>query len=150
MCMMCNGASRDEVLFSLHSAIEQRGWIVQPVAGGESNEPWAYTIGLSDRFDHPELVMVGSELRVSCLLLLAIGDRIAEGVEIRPGMTVATTDDRRFRVTTVHPNHFTNGTLALWDLYYSSLGRPLPPAHAIEIVWSGKEPHLERGKGLFS
>jgi hypothetical protein len=149
MCILCDGASRDELLFSLHAAIEERGWIVQPVAGGEGNPPWAYSIGLSNRFDHPEMVMVGGELRASCLLLLAIGDQIAEGAVILPGMTVATTDDYRFRVATVHPSHFSIGTLALWAEYYSALCRPLPPAHAIEIVWPDEEPHLERRQSLF-
>ena len=149
MCIMCDGASRDEALFSLHASVERRGWALQGVEGSERNEPWAYTIGLSDRFDHAELVMVGGELNVSGALLNAIADRIAEGVDIRPGMTVATTDSHRFEVATVHPNHFRNGTLAVWDEYYSSLGKSLPPAHAVEIVWPGRDPRLEIGTGFY-
>ena len=62
MCIMCDGASRDEVLFSLHGRVQRNGWALQIVAStGPPGLGWVYTIGLA-AFDHPELVVVGLEV----------------------------------------------------------------------------------------
>lgn len=61
MCMMCNGASLDDVRFHIHSLIKRVGWAVVPVQGDRPSTSWAYTIGLTTRFDHPELAVVGCE-----------------------------------------------------------------------------------------
>jgi hypothetical protein len=59
MCIMCEGATLDECRFSIHGIIDRYGWFIQYVEVEPITLAWAYTIGLSARFGHPELVIVG-------------------------------------------------------------------------------------------
>lgn len=57
MCIMCDGASLDEVRFGIHGIIDRYGWYIQGVEAPPGGRSWAYTIGLSAAFDHPELII---------------------------------------------------------------------------------------------
>ncbi|MBA2427455.1 MAG: DUF4262 domain-containing protein [Actinobacteria bacterium] len=76
MCMMCEGASLDDVRFHIHGLIEGSGWAVIPVEGNTPYRSWAYTVGLVQTFDHPELVVVGLDPLAAGRLLNSIGDAI--------------------------------------------------------------------------
>ena len=69
MCIMCEGASRDEVLFDIHGAIELHGFFMQGVEPDPPHPGWAYTIGLSDGFGHPEFVVVGQSMNEAAHIL---------------------------------------------------------------------------------
>lgn len=59
MCMMCDGATPDEMRFMVYGHIEKYGWHIVYVENQKRSASWAYTIGLSSRFGHPELAVVG-------------------------------------------------------------------------------------------
>lgn len=132
MCIMCNGASLDEVRFDLHGRIERHGWAVQYVAEESIGRSWAYTIGLAAGFDHPELVVVGLEPEPAGGLLNVLGDMIRDGTRFDAG-----------HLTRVHPAHFVRGVFASWVDYYGALGRR-PAAKALEVVPPGRTPKLDR------
>ena len=79
MCMMCDGASRDEMLFSLHAKVLHHGWALQGVGGDGERADWMYTRGLSSGFAHPELVMVGGRIEDSGRVLNEIGELVRSG-----------------------------------------------------------------------
>lgn len=76
MCEMCNGASYEEVLDDLDACVRRYGWAVQ---GVEGRRPWAYTIGLAERFGHPELVLAGIAVPAAVTALNALGTMVATG-----------------------------------------------------------------------
>ena len=143
MCEMCNGASLDEMRFKLHAGIERHGWSLQYVSDDRPSRSWCYTVGLSDRFKHPELVVVGLGAEEAGGLLNAIGELVREGECLKPGELVFDDDGFHFHLSKVHPSHFARGVFAVWVDYYRALGRP-PVQSAIEVVPAGRRPRLDR------
>src|SRR3546814_5333971 len=62
--------------------LQRFGWAVQ---GVEASTPWTYTIGLTERFGHPELVLAGIDISLAMNILNALADRVAGGEQLRPG-----------------------------------------------------------------
>src|SRR5262245_49144814 len=99
MCMMCDGASHDEVLFHLHGQIDRKVWAIIPVGDDPPERSWVYTIGLV-AFDHPELVVMDCEPSFAAKVLDELGERIRAGdrfinvddVELAGGLTAHLVD----------------------------------------------------------
>lgn len=68
--------ARSAYLDQFRDIVERSGWAVQGVGG---TPPWAYTIGLHERFGHPELAIVGLPMKTATLLLNLAGERVREG-----------------------------------------------------------------------
>ena len=141
--MMCNGATWDEVLFDMHAKIERYGWSIEYVMGDKKHRPWGYTVGLSDRFDHPELVLVGAGMERTGTFLNSIATAISEGEPFRAGEVILGRKGEHNHLVDIHRDHFDNGTLNMWMNYYEALGR-MPQQRAIEIVPPGRRPRLDR------
>jgi hypothetical protein len=118
MCFICDGHSVDELDRSNDIAIAVHGWMLCQVAA-DVRPGWAYTVGLQESFDHPELLCIdlGSDPEVQRFVV----DRLA-------GMVAATGSIDREELTwaglqlvPVHPSHFTHGLAALWSKRYERL-----------------------------
>jgi hypothetical protein len=55
---MCEGSSQEEVLAEDAAIIAEHGHLVTGVGDGDPPH-WTYTVGLLDRFGHPELIVAG-------------------------------------------------------------------------------------------
>lgn len=141
---MCEGASRDEALFWVHGIIERHGWFIQYVEVEPVRRAWAYSIGLSAGFSHPELVVVGVTPEQAARLINGVGEMIREGERFTPEDCLLDPSERHIHFSKVHPNHFRRGVFAVWKDYYKSLGPPLPPAKALEVVPPGRKSMLRR------
>ena len=42
MCMLCDGASRDEVMFDVHTRVLTFGWALEAVGGDGERADWIY------------------------------------------------------------------------------------------------------------
>ena len=138
--MICEGGTHDEWLFHVHDKIERYGWSATYVEEGAANPAWAYTIGLSGGFDHPELVVVGLKPDEAATILGEIAHRVIEHAE---GF-MPTTDDipaSATRFVEVHPSHWSGNTFAAWHNYYSALRRPLPEQSALQVFVAGAPEH---------
>jgi hypothetical protein len=65
--------------------IARFGWhlvLIPPTADATG---WVHTIGLHERFAHPELLVFGNDFSVLCPLLNAIGERIRAGARFEAG-----------------------------------------------------------------
>lgn len=60
-------------------AIKQFGWGVVGVFPARENPSYAYTVGLSTTFRHPEIVVMGFAPRMMKVLLNGVGRRIRHG-----------------------------------------------------------------------
>ena len=92
--MMCDGASRDEVMFDVHAKVLRHGWALQAVGGEDQRADWVYTVGLSSRLAHPELVIVGGLLDDSAPTLNELGELVRGGRRFEAGDLVDLSRDR--------------------------------------------------------
>ncbi len=134
MCIMCEGGSLDDVLFDIHGAVERCGFFIQVVETDPVERGWAYTIGLSDGFAHPEFVVVGRTPQEARWILDVVGRDVVDATDsYRAGETMSLPHSRVGELVEVHEEHFDRGLLANWSNYYSALDRPAP-RRALQIV----------------
>jgi hypothetical protein len=74
----------DEVDARVQSDIQRHGWHVVLVPPEQDSPGWAHTIGLWERYRHPELLVFGSEPRVLTELLNTLGERVRGGRRSSP------------------------------------------------------------------
>ncbi|MGH9118325.1 MAG: DUF4262 domain-containing protein [Acidimicrobiales bacterium] len=137
MCRICDGATADEVLCDIHFEVVVNGFTQVPVAGDDHS--WTYTIGLAAR-GHAELVMAGVRLDHPIEVVDRLATRVLAGERFDGDEGCVIDDDDVLVVRAVHPSHFEQGLLAMWDAYYDT--RPDPPRlTALQIVpaaWLGE------------
>ena len=79
----------DEVDARVQSDIQRHGWHVVLIPPEGDAPGWAHTIGLWERYRHPELLVFGSEPRQLAALLNALGERVRGGRRFAAGETEA-------------------------------------------------------------
>jgi hypothetical protein len=65
---------------AIRDDIATRGFHVLMVAGDDEGPGFGYTIGLHERFDHPEVLMIGLPMEKMSALLSGIGTRVSRGM----------------------------------------------------------------------
>jgi hypothetical protein len=121
----------------IDASIAAGEWHLIAVDGDDDDPSWAYTVGLSEQFDHPELVVVGSCCCCAGVLLNAVGDRIAAGYRcpVSDGVPVEVDLGEPVRFRPVHPDHWLTSRFAMWQSYYEAKPWVPPPAHAVQVVF---------------
>lgn len=109
MCEMCNGASADDLVESLHHRVVEHGFTLLSVDGPVS---WVYSIGLA-RWGHPELVVAGAKEPIATGLIEMLGERVMTGVRLEPD-TIVEVDGETYGVGPVHPSRIAAGLCAMW------------------------------------
>jgi hypothetical protein len=83
MCRVCEGFSIEDVTALDAVRIEENGWVVQAVVGSrgpdDGTESWAYTVGLLDVADHPELIMTGVAPSIASSVLSMLSESVVRG-----------------------------------------------------------------------
>jgi hypothetical protein len=135
MCDICNGMTHEESYQRTMRAIEQYGWAISGVEAG-SGLGWAYTIGLLEGFDHPELVVIGLGWPGGGNLLNQLGERVAAGQLLYPGLSTYRADGVEFGA--VAPDQWkTQSTFAGWQGYYEWRGGAPADPFAVQVFVSG-------------
>ena len=85
---------REPYLERVRALIEECGWALQGVFPRaehpeDGSDLWIYTVGLAQRFGHPELVIVNLPQAVSASILNALGDRIKDGARFEHGSVIS-------------------------------------------------------------
>jgi len=136
MCNICDGMSHEESNLWTMQAIERYGWSVVGVEAGRGIG-WAYTIGLLEGFDHPELVVVGLDWPASGNLLNRLGDQVAAGRLLYPGLGEDPAEG--IELGAVAPSQWTErSTFAGWVGYYEWRGGAPADPFAVQVFVSGK------------
>jgi hypothetical protein len=140
---MCSCPSEDEMFRSIDRWIDQCRWQVLAVGHGDGGgSTWTYTIGLSECFGHPELVVVGA-CCVGCsrTLINELAERIAAGerFDLATPLVVDGTD---VQLRPVEPACWRTSWFAMWHRYYASKPYAPPPEGAMQIVLVGEDPML--------
>ena len=133
MCELCDGADFDDVCSKMYRLISTHGFTVVPVGSSGTVRGWAYTIGLIDNFDHPELVIAGLPLDEAARTLLALGSCVSTGDSLAvPGGH--SLNGEPIGVRPVHPRHLRDGLMNFWTGYYDWLVRSDIELSALQIV----------------
>jgi hypothetical protein len=110
--MMCEGFSQEEVLAADAAIIEEHGYILTGV--GDREPPhWAYTVGLLDRAQHPELIVAGPVFAVAGAIINTVGREILGGRAFAPGDTLPT-EHGVLRFGAVDPIQYRLSTFNVW------------------------------------
>ena len=131
----------DDWVAETRATIEQHGWMIQGVFG--DTHCWGYTVGLSEGFNHPELVMADA-CCPKCVgyVLNSLGELVRAGRQLDHGDLLADTSGRILRLSDVHRDNFETGVFAVWTGYHRSLGPPYPEERALEVVYPEGQPLL--------
>ena len=89
---MCEGFSLEDVLALDAATIAEYGFMVVGVDAPDRSEhdppPWAYTVGLLDAADHPEMIIAGVSAETSASVLSMLADAALEGERFEVGDTI--------------------------------------------------------------
>ena len=72
-------SGNDEIEARVRHDIAHHGWHLVMVPAEGDAPGWAHTIGLYERFGHPELIAFGSDLEMLGPLVNALGTRVSAG-----------------------------------------------------------------------
>jgi hypothetical protein len=112
MCMMCDGFTEEEMLAADAAIIEEHGYLVTGV--GEDDPPhWAYTVGLLDRAEHPELIVAGPHFEVAGAIINCVGRQILDGGRFEVGDTLDSPNGT-LRFAEVHAIQYRLDTFNVW------------------------------------
>lgn len=132
----CGCAPPEETYAATTRAIVDPGWMVIGVSGDDRVVPWAYTIGLIERFDHPEFVITGVEPDTAHAVLNAFGLEVKAGRQFEgTGEEVEGVIKRPVRLFTVHRSHWRSDRFNQWHGYYESVGSKPEQPKAFQVVW---------------
>lgn len=119
MCRMCEGFSQEDMFAEDAAIIEEHGYLVTGV--GSADPPhWAYTVGLLDRKDHPELIVAGPHFRIASAIIDRVGRRILDGARFAAGDQIDIEAGELFdceatlRVGAVEPIQYRLDTFNVW------------------------------------
>jgi hypothetical protein len=134
MCVMCKGATREEFFRCLQRQIADRGFTVMSIGTRLENKGWAYTIGLIDSKDHPELVVAGYPLGRAAGILRQLGAAVVAGDRLDLPGDHLVFYGAEIGARAVHERHLQGGLMATWHSYYDSVGRYDLVLRAVQIV----------------
>jgi hypothetical protein len=133
VCIICDGGSEEELLSDEFVRIALHGFVMVAV---ESTPEWAYTIGLRQSFDHPELVVTGLPDDIAAHVMTGVVARIREGERFTassPPVSLCNCTTATFGV--VHPAQWEHGRFDQWLRFYSWVGGEPPVAEALQVLW---------------
>ena len=132
MCVMCDGMNQEDVRQHLYQQICEWGYALVPVGRGWDDTGWAYTLGLVDAYDHPELVVVGLPLGLELTILDELAEGVTRGQRFDTGEVALPLG--RVELIGVHELHLRRGLMDAWIDYYSAAGRRDLDLRAVQVV----------------
>ena len=114
-------------MLSLDLTIRTYGWQLNQIT---DTNPWSYTIGLTESYGHPELMVCGLELDVQNTVIRKIVDPIVETGSVDHAFL----ESEGVTLVEVHPNHLAGDWFGTWSNFYE---RTPPPGSFLQIVPPG-------------
>jgi hypothetical protein len=133
MCSICEGQTYEELLRQTDRRINHFGFTMLGIGPGADQPSWIYTVGLTDRYRHPELAVLGEEPDVSFLLLGILAQRVIEGERFSAGEHIHV-DEFCFHFEPVDARIWHGDLFNQWHWYYDWRGTGVPAMAALELV----------------
>lgn len=128
MCFICDGHSHEDLERVIELTILTHGWYVQGV-GPSDDEPdgshWAYTIGLTEGFGLPELIVTDTDYSDARVFLNLCADMLTAGV------TFEELDEMGIISRQVAEPHLTGELFFGWARHYDISGAA---ANVMQVV----------------
>ena len=126
---------RHDALFdALLGDIERDGFTLASSPGGKgpSDPSYVVTVGLPVTYDHPELIVLGSDEDLHHAVIEGVVEQIVGGARFEASST-ATLAGIDFTFVDVHPKHL-DKLLPMHPLILASYARRPPPLRALQVV----------------
>ena len=125
----------DDPLRACKADIDAGGHTVAAIVGDETGCDWAYSIGLTRSYGHPELIVVGLEAPFAGAIIEVLSRRVAEGERFIPGSSIVLDGGLEFRLHLVDPLWCSRGDwFVLGREVMSAWGERWPTS--IQLTWS--------------
>ncbi|MCP3937537.1 MAG: DUF4262 domain-containing protein [Actinomycetia bacterium] len=119
MCTRCDGYGFDDHKQKIDLTVRVHGFAIQQVAAEGRRPSWAYSVGLGESFDLPDLLCVDIEDETQASLISDIGSRVRS----LGSYDESYLDHRDVELIPVHPSHLRGGLVAVWSDRYDRLPR---------------------------
>ena len=142
MCLQCDGYSFEQSMLSLDLTIRTYGWQLHQIT---DDNPWSYTIGLLESYDHPELMITGLEFGMQNTVIR----RIVGSIEKTGSVDHSLLADAGIELVEVHPNHLAGDWFGTWSNFYQRQPSPgsflqiVPPSEWFCDCHQHSMPHFE-------
>jgi len=113
MCIICDGRSFEEAARGIDLSIRIYGWHLVMV---DDAMGWSYTIGLTETFNHPELVVVDLKLETGKKLVAMAVHLIERDGYLKPEELAK----HGISVVTVHDHHLDGEWFGRWSDHYNA------------------------------
>jgi hypothetical protein len=133
MCMMCDGATREEIIEKYSGLIDEHGWMAVALPPSARSPGWAYTVGLTARFAHPELVVLTCSAAVAHRRLAELVERIAGGDRVVPG-ELAQPVAEPLELRSVADSQLNAGLMAMWPDVAARRRWPASSLRAVQVL----------------
>ena len=137
MCDICDGTTYEASWQRIQDLVASRSWAIQGVEAAAHQRPWAYTIGLTESFGHPELVITDGTWPTSVEILNMLGEWIRDGDEYDVG-SVVDAGEFRIELGAVHASFLHHGLCASWSAYYEWAGTDPGPLQVLQVMTTSR------------
>jgi hypothetical protein len=123
MCGTCDCEPIEVFVAGLGERIAKHGFTVVAVGTTDDSRGWAYTIGLVDNFDHPELVVAGVLRGKAGWIVAELAQQVISGRRFDDVDGPILLQECNIGIRPVHEKHAHGDLLAGWHWYHEDLGR---------------------------
>ena len=116
----------------IYSDMEARGFSVMQVGSGAEDRGLAYTIGLTEYRDHPEILVAGYPLNEASSVLYVLATVVTSGRRIDRSYRLLYCQSETLGLLRVDHRYLDAGLMAVWNSLYGD--RPLFEQRAIQVV----------------
>lgn len=132
MRMLCEEHAFGDWIQRMVHLTEQHGWGAVGVQGSTS---WAYTIGLTWRHEHPELIVVGGSPEIISGILHRAVDRIGDGERFTHGSVMdADGGSGSLRFGRVHERNLLGEWMGAWPAVARASGHGSTGLRALQVI----------------
>lgn len=114
MCAICDGMSWEEYERRTEMVFTVNGWVWTGVEPTASNPGWVYTVGLSENFDHPDLLIRDGVFEAQRDALRFVASAIADGYEGIEALVASS----GLRMSTIDASELAWDVLIDWEQRY--------------------------------
>ena len=143
----------DDIEARVRADIDAHGWHVVKVMGDEHAPAWAYTIGLWERGEHPELAMFGMPLDQLHAVLNHAGALVRGGRVLEPGEHEGVFEGLPCAVRPVEPRwldvffgnaawHYQSREVPVRQCFWPDAEGRFPWEPGFAASWRGRQPLL--------
>lgn len=143
----------DDIEAKVASDIAEHGWHVVKVMGDDAAPGWAYTIGLHQRFAHPELAVFGMELEQMHHVLNHMAALIPTGRRFEPGEHEGVFEGLACAVRPVEPRwlpvffgnaswHYKSDDVPILQVFWPDANGRFPWSSGFAASWRERQPLL--------